>query len=155
MAIIVIVLIGSGMFMLHYSLAPNENKPDIEESYKKLYSRNPETQPWVDSLRNIKALRDTFVIMPTGERHHALYVWNGSNKTALVLHGWRGSSIDFLSIARMYEHDFGYNIVVPDLHAHGLSEGEAINMGWFDKDDMMHWLKIFKTDTMVVHGVSM
>ena len=155
MAIFVIVLIGSGMFMLHYSLAPNENRPDIEGSYKKLYSRNPETQPWVDSLRNIKALRDTFVTMPSGERHHALYVWNGSNKTALVLHGWRGSSIDFLCIAQMYEHDFGYNIVVPDLHAHGLSEGEAINMGWFDKDDMMHWLQLFKTDTMVVHGVSM
>ena len=88
MVIAIIVLLGGGMFMLRYSLAPNESRPNIEGSYEKLYSNNPETQPWVDSLKSIHALRDTFVTMPTGERHHALYVWNGSNKTALVIHGW-------------------------------------------------------------------
>lgn len=155
MAIIFVVLVGGGMYMLDYSLAPDEGRKNLADCYEQMYSKYPETQPWVDSLRSIKALRDTFVTMPTGERHHALYVWNGSNKTALVLHGWRNSSIDFLCIAQMYEHDFGYNIVVPDLHAHGLSEGGTITMGWLDRQDMMQWLQLFKTDTMVVHGVSM
>jgi len=46
-------------------------------------------------------------------------------------------------------------VVLPDLHAHGLSEGDMIQMGWLDSRDIVHWLSIFLTDTMVVHGVSM
>lgn len=153
--VVIIVLTSASMFMLKYSLGPNPWRHDTEGSYHRLFERYPETRPWVDSLRSIKALRDTFVVMPTGERHHALYVWRGSPKTALVLHGWRGCSIDFLFLARMYERDFGYNVVVPDFHAHGQSDGDAIGMGWLDRKDMLHWMQLFVTDTMVVHGVSM
>jgi len=59
-----------------------------------------------------------------------------------------------LMIARLYER-MGWNIVVPDLHAHGLSAGEAIGMGWQERKDVLHWMRLFRTDTMVVHGVSM
>jgi hypothetical protein len=93
--------------------------------------------------------------MPSGERHHALYVRRGGDKTALVVHGWRNCSIDFLYLARMYEKELGYNIIVPDIYGHGQSEGDAVRMGWLDRKDMLEWLRIFKTDTMVVHGVSM
>jgi fermentation-respiration switch protein FrsA (DUF1100 family) len=153
--LVIIVVTGASVFMLKYSLGPNPWRQDTEGSYRRLFEFYPETRPWVDSLRSINALRDTFVTMPTGERHHALYVWRGSRKTALVLHGWRGCSIDFLFLARMYERDFGYNVVVPDFHAHGQSEGEAIGMGWLDRKDMLHWMQLFKSDTMAVHGVSM
>ena len=97
-----------------------------------------------------------FVTEPeNNEKHHALYVRKGSNKTALILHGWRNCSIDFLFLARLYEKVLGYNVVLPDFHAHGLSEGDMIQMGWLDRKDMLHWLSIFQTDTVVVHGVSM
>ena len=59
-----------------------------------------------------------------------------------------------LMIARLYER-MGWNIVVPDLHAHGLSAGEAIGMGWQERNDVLHWMRLFRTDTMVVHGISM
>ena len=55
----------------------------------------------------------------------------------------------------MYEKELGYNIIVPDIYGHGQSEGDAVRMGWLDRKDMLEWLRIFKTDTMVVHGVSM
>lgn len=149
-------VIGGSFYMLDYSLAPDENRADTARCFRKLFVKYPETRPWVDSLRQKDALRDTFVVMPgSGERHHAFYVSNGSNKTALVLHGWRRCSVDFLFLARLYEQDLGYNVVVPDFHAHGLSEGDMIQMGWLDRKDMLHWLSIFQTDTMVVHGVSM
>ena len=155
LVIVVATIISGSYYMLDFALAPDADRADTAASYRNLFKNYPETRPWVDSLRRAKALRDTFVTMPTGERHHALYVRRGGPKTAIILHGWRDNSIDFLFLARLYERELGYNIVLPDLHAHGLSEGDMIRMGWLDRKDVLHWLSLFQTDTMVVHGVSM
>ena len=151
----IVVTIGSGFYMLDYSLSPNPDRKDTAVCFREQFEKYPETRTWVDSLRRVDALRDTFIIMPNGERHHALYVRKESNRTALVLHGWRRCSIDILFLARVYERVLGYNVVMPDFHAHGLSDGDMIQMGWLDRKDMMEWIETFKTDTMVVHGVSM
>ena len=156
LALLLVVTIGASFYMLDYSLSPDDNRADADSCYKQLFDRYPETKPWVDSLNRVGALRDTFVVMPTGERHHALYIHHGSNKTALIIHGWRDTAVKFLFMARLYERLLGsYNVVVPDLHAHGLSDGDMIQMGWMDRKDVLCWLTTFQTDTMVVHGVSM
>lgn len=154
--VVLAVIVGASFYMLGYSLSPDPNRTDVDSCYAELYDSYPETKPWVDSLNRVGALRDTFVVMPTGERHHALYIRQGSNKTALIIHGWRGCAVKFLFLARLYERVLGgYNVVLPDLHAHGLSDGDMIQMGWQDRKDVLHWLTVFQTDTMVVHGVSM
>ena len=77
---------------------------------------------------------------------------------AIVVHGWRDTAIKFMMIARIYELA-GYNVLMPDLHAHGLSEGEAVQMGWKDRKDVLHWMSVaselFGTNDFVIHGVSM
>ena len=154
--LLLVITIGTSFYMLSYALSPDGGKADVDSCYNQLFERYPDTKPWVDSLNRVGALRDTFVVMPTDERHHALYVHHGSPKTAFIIHGWRDSAVKYLFLARLYEHVLGgYNVVLPDLHAHGLSEGDMIQMGWLDKKDVLHWLTIFQTDTMVVHGVSM
>jgi fermentation-respiration switch protein FrsA (DUF1100 family) len=154
--LLLVITIGTSFYMLSYALSPDGGKADVDSCYNQLFERYSDTKPWVDSLNRVGALRDTFVVMPTGERHHALYVHHGSQKTAFIIHGWRDSAVKYLFLARLYEHVLGgYNVVLPDLHAHGLSEGDMIQMGWLDRKDVLHWLTIFQTDTMVVHGVSM
>lgn len=156
LVVLTLVTVGGSFYMLEYSLSPDANRADTAFCFREQFRTYPETHPWVDSLRRIDALRDTFVTEPeNNEKHHALYVRKGSNRTALILHGWRNCSIDFLFLARLYEKVLGYNVVLPDFHAHGLSEGDMIQMGWLDRKDMLHWLSIFQTDTVVVHGVSM
>lgn len=155
MVVLLIATIGASFYMLNFSLAPENNRTDIDSCYREQFAKYPETRPWIDSLKSIHALRDTFITMPTGERHHALYVKTGSNNTALIIHGWRDCSIEYLFLGRLYERQLGYNIVIPDLHAHGQSEGDMIHMGWLDRNDVLKWLTAFQTDTMVVHGVSM
>jgi len=159
--LLVLITIGASFFMLNFALAPNPGKQHVKAHYQLLYARHPEVKPWIDSLKKAKALRDTFITMPSGERHHALYALqpNGSNHTALVIHGWRNSAIDFLHIASFYYQQFGYNVLLPDLHAHGQSDGETIGMGWKERFDVMRWMNVatqaFHTDSIVVHGVSM
>ena len=154
-AVFVIALIGGSFYMLDYSLAPDPNRMDTDSCYLQQFEAYPESKEWVDSLKSVGALRDTFLTMPTGERHHAFYVDRGSSRTAIVVHGWRDCAIKFFWLARIYEHELGYNVVMPELHGCGESEGEAIQMGWKDRLDVMQWMKTFQADTMVIHGVSM
>ena len=154
-AVFVMALVGGSFYMLDYSLAPDPNRMDTDSCYQQQFEAYPESKEWVDSLRSIGALRDTFLTMPSGERHHAFFVDRSSTRTAVVVHGWRDCAIKFFWLARIYEHELGYNVVMPELHGCGESGGEAIQMGWKDRLDVMQWMKTFLADTMVVHGVSM
>ena len=100
---VVLATIGGSCYMLDFALMPKEGRGDTAARYQEQFDTYPETRLWVDSLRSREALRDTFVTMPNGERHHALYVNKGSSRTAVIVHGWRDCAIDFLYLARIYE----------------------------------------------------
>jgi fermentation-respiration switch protein FrsA (DUF1100 family) len=76
-----------------------------------------------------------------------------------VVHGYTDNHICFLNLVRMYRDSLNYNVMVPDLHYHGLSEGRAVQMGWLDRLDVEKFITvahdIWPNDFMVVHGVSM
>lgn len=157
--LLLVATVGGSFYMLDYSLAPDANRTDTASCFRRLAKRHPEMEPWIDSLRAIGCLRDTFVTMPSGERHHAYFVRSVEGaRTAVVLHGWRNCAIDFMHIGRLYQQA-GFNLLMPDLHAHGLSDGEAIGMGWNERQDVLHWMalaaRLFSSDDFVVHGVSM
>lgn len=158
--IFVVATVGASFYMLDYSLAPDSARRDTAFCFRELRRLHPEVTPWLDSLKAGHSLRDTFIVMPTGERHHAYYALNGSSHTAaIVIHGWRDCAIDFFDIARLYHQQHGCHVLMPDLHAHGLSEGDAVGMGWHDRLDILQWMEIahnqWGADTIIVHGVSM
>lgn len=109
-----------------------------------------------------RALRDTVIADPQGVRLHALYAAAPvpTDRTAVIVHGYTDCAVRMLMIGYLYNHDLGYNILLPDLYYHGQSEGRAIRMGWLDRFDLLRWMEvadgIFGGDTrMVVHGISM
>ena len=99
-AALLVADIAAGCYMLDQALAPRDNRADVDSCYESLFERYPDMRQWVDSVRAAGALRDTFVIMPTGERHHALYIANAGRRTAVVLHGWRNEGIAWYAAAR-------------------------------------------------------
>ena len=163
--IILAALTAASFYMLRFSLAPDPNRRDTDSTYNILYTRFPDMKPWMDSIRAGGHLRDTFVVSPAGERQHAYYLAcdDACGKTAVLVHGYKDSAIKFFYFGRMYNRDLHYNVLMPDLHAHGLSDGNDIQMGWKDADDVLNWIKvaeeIFRDDNyrtaMIVHGVSM
>ncbi|MGM9742288.1 MAG: alpha/beta hydrolase [Candidatus Cryptobacteroides sp.] len=163
--VILAVLTAASFYMLRFSLAPDPNRRDTDSTYNILYSRFPDMKPWMDSIRSGGHLRDTFVVSPAGERQHAYYLAcdDACGKTAVLVHGYKDSAIKFFYFGRMYNRDLHYNVLMPDLHAHGLSDGNDIQMGWKDADDVLNWIKvaeeIFRDENhktaMIVHGVSM
>lgn len=161
----VTVLAGGSFYMLDFALLPGEmHGRDVQGSYNTVLEENPELRPWLDSLMQHRALRDTTVLMRPGERHHALYARapRPTGRVAVLVHGYKDSAVGMLHIAHIYAL-MGYNVLLPDLHAHGRSEGKAVEMGWNERHDVLRWLAVADslfadstgTTRQVVHGISM
>lgn len=148
--------------MLSYALQPQHRGLNIEDSYTDMYARYPFLEGWVDSLNNKQALKDTFLINPEGKKLHALYIDAAvpTTKTAVIVHGYTDNAVRMLMIGYLYNKNLGYNVLLPDLQFHGLSQGDAIQMGWKDRLDVQQWIDLvinkYGVDTqLAVHGISM
>lgn len=155
--------IGGSFYMLNFSLVPDAKILSKDaDTYPYMYDNYPFLRPWIDSLKQENALRDTFIVNPQGVQLHAYYVaaTAPTRKTAVIVHGYTDNAIRMMMIGYLYSRNLGYNILLPDLQHHGQSEGAAIQMGWKDRWDVLEWMNIanqlFGNDTqMVVHGISM
>lgn len=86
----------------------------------------------------------SFVTKETGSR------W------VVVLHGY-GETMEDVSDIAMHYSMAGYNILIPDLRAHGESEGAFYGMGWLDRLDVINWIDVILEENpsarIAIHGV--
>lgn len=59
--------------------------------------------------------------------------------TVILLHGWQDSAGARMADALAY-FEAGFSVIVPDLRAHGKSEGKYIDMGCVKRDDLKAWI---------------
>ncbi|MEJ8740895.1 alpha/beta hydrolase [Phocaeicola sp. HCN-6420] len=156
------ILAGGSWYMVDYSLRPENRGKDMEGSLTFMREKYPQINPWLDSLQEHKALRDTFITASDGIRMHAFYVraMQPTSHTAVIVHGYTDNAIRMFHIGYLYNHSLDYNILLPDLRYTGLTEGDAIQMGWLDRKDVMQWINVAPSlfgDSLqaVVHGISM
>lgn len=164
-AIFVIADLGGSAYMLDYALSNKDRDTVVANGFADAMERDPELQPWLDSLQQAQLLRDTFATMPDGQRMHAIFVRSteAHGCTALLVHGYHDRSTSMLQIAYIYNKHLHYNVILPDLHGHGLSNGDDVQMGWKDRKDILNWADVAKRTfangedsvRMVVHGISM
>ena len=161
--------------MLGYSLDyPVRERKSAEHWKSRMKRECPWTAVWMDSVYRHRCVKDTFLLMPSGYKAHALYLYapKPTTKTAIVVHGYKVRAEGMLHIAYLYNHDMGYNVLLPDLYGHGESEGDHIQMGWNDRWDVIRWSQVANdvfrvkneerrvknscADTwQVIHGISM
>ena len=172
-ALCTVVLCG-GYYMLGHALKPEgliTRSRNIAESYNFMFEQYPELQPWVDSLVTVGALKDFYIENDHGETLHALYVaaTHPTPKTAVIVHGYTDNAVRMLMIGYLYNKEMDFNILLPDLYGHGMSEGNHAQMGWKDRLDVLQWTEtadeLFgrrhtdsvasRSTEMVVHGISM
>lgn len=126
---------------------------------------------WSDSVLKCGTLRDTFIVSrSTGDSLHAYYLRSDSmtNKVAVLIHGYTDRALSMGDVARIYDLQLHYNILMPDLHYHGKSQGEYVQMGCLDRLDVLQWCGVADTlfnnknsllegqmSEQVLHGISM
>ncbi|MBQ4026541.1 MAG: alpha/beta hydrolase [Bacteroidales bacterium] len=154
----------AGKYMSGFALTPEPHGiADIERTRHKADSLCPGSTAWYDSLKDQDILKDTTIVGYRDFKVHACYVPAkdpaNAQGTAIVVHGYGDNHFVFLYLVRMYRDELNYNVLFPDLQYHGYSEGDHIQMGWYDRFDVEKWIEvahnIFKDNFMVLHGVSM
>ncbi|MCQ2289530.1 MAG: alpha/beta hydrolase [Muribaculaceae bacterium] len=157
--VLLIVVTAGSFYMLGYSLEPL--KRSRTEAITRLAERTPLVKSWVDSIRNNEVIHDTTITLADGTQRHGYYLAadKPSTHTAVLVHGYKDCALSMLNIGYMYHNDLGYNIILPDLWAHGESTGDYIGMGWNERNEVIQWAKVaqhmWRGNTMVLHGVSM
>lgn len=165
LVVLAAVLTGAGYYMVDYALKPEglvTRSRDIPGSLEYMHQTYPEVGRWIDSLQHVQALRDLYIENEEGTKLHALYVpaADSTSRTAVIVHGYTDNAVRMLMIGYLYSRRLGYNILLPDLYGHGMSEGTEVQMGWKDRLDVLRWTeeanRLFGNHTqMVVHGISM
>ena len=117
--LVVLGLYGASNYMLNYSLNyPKEERMTAEHWKNRMKNECPWMIGWMDSVYQHHCVKDTFVTMPSGYKAHAIYLYapKTTEKTAVVVHGYQVRSEGMLHIAYLYNHDMGYNVLLPDLY---------------------------------------
>lgn len=159
--LVVAVVIAASFYLFNFALKTKVAPTDEEDSYA-YFEKYPYLTHWIDSLKAASAICDTTITAQDGAQLRALYVRAAqpTKKTALIIHGYTDNAIRMLMIGHLYNKKLDYNILLPDLRAHGKSDGEYIQMGWKDRLDMQEWIEVSKviygdSTQIALHGISM
>ena len=131
------------------NLTKSKNFKGYEEVMKEnilSFMAKPYEDVYIDSFDKLKL-------------HARYYEVNKSNKVALLLHGYKGTAYrDFNCISKII-FEQGYNILLIDQRAHGLSKGHVITFGVRETKDLLGWIdyanKRFNNPEILLVGVSM
>ncbi|MBQ9364038.1 MAG: prolyl oligopeptidase family serine peptidase [Bacteroidaceae bacterium] len=140
--LLIVLFVGAVSYYIVYAgLHPSPT--DEKQTLNYMYSEYPYLKPWMRKLERNMQLRDTTILSPDSVQLHAYYIPapHPTPNTAVVIHGHRGCAFQMLHIAYMYQHDLGFNVLLPELRTHGKSGGTHIQMGWNDRKDIQLWIK--------------
>ena len=131
------------------NLTKSKNFKGYEEVMKEnilSFMTKPYEDVYIDSFDKLKL-------------HARYYEVNKSNKVALLLHGYKGTAYrDFNCISKII-FEQGYNVLLIDQRAHGLSKGHVITFGVRETKDLLRWIQYtnttFNNPEILLVGVSM
>ncbi|MEF9954540.1 MAG: alpha/beta hydrolase [Clostridium sp.] len=169
--LILCVLWGVGDYFVDYAITRSAegNERKVESTYQADVETNDkinknhrqeeiDTEKWLQSCDKslvsitsedgLKLVANEYEVSETKESHD----W------VLLVHGYGGKKEKMEGMGLRYS-ERGYRVLIPDMRAHGESEGEYVGMGWLDKTDILQWIQwVIDKDSnaeIVLHGVSM
>lgn len=127
-------LFVAGEYFFKYAMTPYNKQPDS----KKLSGKDPlyRDKVWFKNFSK----EEWTIKTSKGFTLFAQYINHHSHKTVILLHGFMSDGDSMGGFAKMF-YDFGFNVLLPDAHAQGRSEGKYIGYGWIEKEDILAWIK--------------
>lgn len=171
--VIVLLLIGgsfyAGNFFVDYALY----RPDGGSAASTQDGSSPQSEAYGNEIENKeKDWEMTNAWLPTVEKKNVeiqsedgltlrgiQYNSNpDSKKWAILVHGYQANNADMQREAMHFSQQ-QYNVLTPNMRAHGDSDGNYIGMGWLDRKDMLLWIDSIIAEhpdaEIVLYGESM
>lgn len=170
--VLIVMFVGLayiGNYFFNYALVRQEgivteanidpNAPQSVETYAEVVNKEKSKEDVSKWLEEVKT-EETTILSEDG-----LNLWGKlyfqeekTDKWVIIAHGYTSSHEDIQPIALNF-YNKGYNVLTPDMRAHGNSEGKYIGMGWLDRKDMLLWidyvLSLDNNSQIVLYGESM
>lgn len=154
--IVVVALFLGGNYFYNFALNRNIDKTDVLEGNdhdSELDKDLIENQNWFDKNNN-----EVNITSVTGNNIVGYEFLNNSDTFVIVLHGYVQGARGMATFIKKF-YDLGFNVLAPDLLAHGKSEGETITMGSYDSEDLVKWCDYINNNypdkKIILFGVSM
>ena len=170
--VLLVIFVGLayvGNYFFNYALVRQEgivteanidpNAPQSVETYAEVVNKEKSKEDVSKWLEEVKT-EDTTILSEDGfNLWGKLYFQKEkTDKWVIIAHGYTSSHEDIQPIALNF-YKKGYNVLTPDMRAHGNSEGKYIGMGWLDRKDMLLWidyvLSLDSNSQIVLYGESM
>ena len=139
-------------------------RPDIDKAYAMV---GPEDS-WYktitkvhESLAEIRQLPHEHlnIVSHDGLKMEGIYYSCGSKKTMIWVHGYTSHAERESAFPGLFYRSLGFNVLVPYLRAHGLSEGKYLSFGALEYRDLQIWVKkineLVPDGEILIHGISM
>lgn len=159
--IILFLVVFIGLLFVFFAMAfvrkNDANLGDVEtSSYLKPYIEK--LRPGIDFIDN-HPFEEVSILSFDGLKLYGRYYTNNSDKTVILVHGYRSNGKHDFSGALKFYYDYGFNVLLIDQRSHGKSEGKLITFGVKESFDVRDWAeflnKKYNPKYIVLSGVSM
>lgn len=157
--LICIVLITgyiAGNFLFELALDPKSSKSAIfsNDDFEAKEQMKIENNKWLGENTS-----DVYIESKKLRLHsYEVKAKKESKVWVIAVHGYTDSAYFMVEAAKQFLN-YGYNVLMPDLRAHGKSEGRYIGMGWPDRLDLMQWIDYliatYGNIKIILYGISM
>lgn len=149
------------LLFLFFSIAfLRKRSTDLEEAESSHYLK-PYIERVVPGLYFIdnQPFEELSIYSFDGLKLSAKYYNNNSDKTIILVHGYRSSGRHDFSCVLKFYYDYGFNVLLIDQRSHRNSEGRLITFGVKESYDIRDWAvflnKKYNPKSIVLSGVSM
>lgn len=156
--ILIFIIAGyiTGNFLFNLALNPKSSKSiifngEIDEVKQQMKIENTN---WLEENAKEIYIEDKKIKL------HSYEIINKKESKIWVIavHGYTDSAYFMVNAAKQFL-SYGYNLLIPDLRAHGESAGKYIGMGWLDRLDILKWIDYliatYGNIKIILYGISM